>query len=110
MARQFIEKVMDDLTGEEIPAGRGETIRFAVNGSDYTIDLNAKNAKSFWTALEPYIKNGTRIGRSGRRPASSKGSKEDLRAIREWARNNGYDVADRGRVSQETKDAYYTAK
>ena len=29
--------------------------------------------------------------------------------MREWAKKNGYDVGDRGRISQEIKDAYVKA-
>ena len=33
-------------------------------------------------------------------------ARPDLAAVRSWARNNGFDVSDRGRVSNAVLDAY----
>ena len=43
MAQKVTVVLEDDLTGG--PAG--QTIRFAFEGTDYEIDLNAKNAAKF---------------------------------------------------------------
>ncbi|MGW0836542.1 Lsr2 family DNA-binding protein [Streptomyces prunicolor] len=42
--------------------------------------------------------------------ASGRRSKEELAAIRTWARANGHEVADRGTPAQKVIDAYYTAQ
>jgi Lsr2 len=40
---------------------------------------------------------------------SVRSSREDTRAIREWARENGHKVSDRGRISRSIMEAYKAA-
>jgi hypothetical protein len=49
-----------------------ETVRFAFDGTDYEIDLNAKNAAVFGKQLASYIEHARRAG--GRRPAEAGGA------------------------------------
>ena len=113
MAQKVITKLIDDLDGTEIKQG-GETVRFAVDGVSYEIDLNDKNAKKLRQSLSVYMEHGRRV--SGRRSGSAssaskaKTDKTQLAAMRQWARDNGYDVADRGRISQEIQKAYAKAR
>jgi hypothetical protein len=116
VVQQIITKLVDDIDGKEIKQG-GETVRFAVDGVSYEIDLNDRNAKKLRQSLATYVEHGRRVGgrRSGATPASkpkpkSKSNKADLAAIRQWARDNGYDVSDRGRVSREVQEAYARAR
>jgi Lsr2 len=72
MAQKVAVALEDDLTGG--PAD--ETVRFAVDGTGYEIDLNAKNAAAFGTLLAlsstPARPGGRRAaGPGGRRPAGS---------------------------------------
>jgi hypothetical protein len=112
MAKTLI--TTDDLDGSP----DAETIRFSYNGTSYTIDLAKKNRAAFEKALKPYIdvaqkassrRGGTtstgRRGRGGRRRSSS----VDLGAVRAWARENGIEVSERGRVAQSVIDAYHEA-
>nr|WP_330359970.1 histone-like nucleoid-structuring protein Lsr2 [Mycobacteroides abscessus] len=53
-------------------------------------------------------------GGRGRRPKnvaneSASASKEQLAAIRQWARKNGYEVSDRGRIKAEVVEAFEAA-
>lgn len=113
MAKTLI--TTDDLDG----SAEAETIRFSYNGTSYTIDLGKKNRAAFEKALKPYIdvaqktagrrpasSAGTRRGRSGRRRS---GSSIDLAAVRSWARENGVEVSERGRIAQSVIDAYQEA-
>ncbi|WP_350351927.1 Lsr2 family protein [Microbacterium sp. A8/3-1] len=113
MAKKTITKVVitEDLTGEEIDAMDLVEVHLAHNGQDFVLDLNEKNAKKLADLLEPYKAAGTRIQRSGssKKTSTGKADKEDLDAIRTWARSNGHKVADRGRIAQPIKDAYYAA-
>lgn len=43
------------------------------------------------------------------RKATTKNPSADTKAIREWARANGYDVSDRGRIPADVMDAYSAA-
>src|SRR6185437_7792447 len=64
VAQKVTVALEDDLTGG--PAD--ETVRFAVDGTDYEIDLSAKNAAAFGTLLAPYIEHARKAGRApGRR-------------------------------------------
>ena len=52
----------DDLEGG--PAV--ETVRFAVGGAAYEIDLNKKNAAAFRRQLAPFVEHARRAGRGPR--------------------------------------------
>ncbi|MFF0818055.1 Lsr2 family protein [Rhodococcus sp. NPDC003318] len=114
MATRKIVEYVDDIDETPIQPGKGETIRFAVNGAEYEIDLNAKNAKEFHRKLDYYISHATRLRR--RRSTSSNGqtaTKRDpsqTRAIRTWAAANGYEVSSRGRIPAEIEEAYNSAR
>ena len=59
MAQKVIVVLEDDLTGG--PAE--QTVRFAFEGTDYEIDLSAKNAAAFGKQLAPYIEHARKAGR-----------------------------------------------
>ncbi len=115
MAKQIITRITDDLDG----SSADETVRFALDGNGYEIDLNSRNAKELRTFLERYMEAGTRTGRIGQgaqlqrhspqRSAvvSARGNREQNSDIREWAERNGYNVAERGRIPHEVQQAYF---
>jgi Lsr2 len=93
-----------------------ETVSFALDGTSYEIDLNSKNAAKLRDALAPFVGHARRAGGRARRGAgrpargsSKNGSGATPAEIREWARNNGWDVPDRGRVATEVREAYDAA-
>jgi nucleoid-associated protein Lsr2 len=104
--------LLDDLSGGEAE----ETVTFALDGKSYEIDLNTENADKLRDALEPYVKAGRRAG--GGRAARGRGraaapagatSSQDTAKIRAWAKENGYEVNDRGRVPANIREAYEKA-
>jgi len=103
MAQKVQTLLIDDLDGGEADA----TVRFGLDGAEYEIDLSAKNADALRKALARYVEAGRRSpgsavrrpGRSGRKPASANGA--DSTAVREWAKSQGLEVKDRGRVPAE---------
>jgi len=108
MARTVIEQISDDLDG----SANASAVTFGYDGTEYTIDLSAKNKTAFDKVMKPYIAAGTKV--TGRRTTPRKGTRStgkrnDLRAIREWATANGYEVSARGRVKAEIVDAYAAA-
>ncbi|MFE5542760.1 Lsr2 family protein [Streptomyces sp. NPDC056534] len=109
MAQKTIVLLTDDLDGVEAD----ETVTFALDGKSYEIDLTTANADKLRDLLAPYVGAGRKQGRtssSGRtRAAVSKSGNEDTAAIRAWAKENGYDVNDRGRVPADIKEAYAKA-
>ena len=117
MAQRVITQLVDDLDGTELADGEGTTLRFGLEGVAYEIDLSDKNARKLRKALDPYVSaarrvnGGSRSARQSRGPGSKRdgGSKEDLTAIREWARANGHEVSGRGRISSTVLQAYDAA-
>ncbi|MET8556118.1 Lsr2 family protein [Streptomyces sp. NPDC004959] len=108
MAQKVQVLLVDDLDGGEAD----ETVTFALDGKSYEIDLTTANADKLRGLLEDYIKSGRRTGgRGGARAKarSSAGSSEETAAIRAWAKEQGLDVNDRGRVSRAVRQAYEDA-
>ena len=114
MARQTTVTVTDDLDG----SANAKEVSFSLDGTSWTIDLNAKNRTALEKALKPYIAKATqqptRQTRSGRAATSGKGAgrtssrrpRGELGEVRTWAKSNGYVVSDRGRISSEIQQAY----
>ncbi len=94
MAQKIQTLFIDDLDGS---AAEG-TVRFGLDGTEYEIDLNAGHAKELRDALARYVDAARRVASSARR--GRRGSAGDLNAVevREWAKAQGIEVKDRGRV------------
>jgi hypothetical protein len=100
MAQKVQTLFIDDIDGGEAEG----TVRFGLDGTEYEIDLSAKNAEALRKALAQYVSAARRAsgsaarrpGRSGRKTASASGA--DPIAVREWAKSQGIEVKDRGRV------------
>lgn len=105
MAQQVNIVLVDDIDGSEAD----ETVAFSLDGAKYVIDLNAKNAQKLRDALAPFIGHARRDSSSRSRRSARAGSASTASLIRAWARENGYAVPDRGRVSADIKAAYDAA-
>ena len=106
MAQKVTVTLEDDLTGG--PAE--QTVRFAFDGTDYEIDLNAKNAAAFAKQLEPYLQHARKAGpappRRGGRTAAGRQRSGDIRA---WAKEHGLAVSERGRIPASVAEQYHAA-
>ncbi len=112
MAQKVQVILVDDVDGGEAD----ETVSFALDGVSYEIDLSEGNAESLREGLAEWIGHARRVGgRASARARGGKGrasgaagnsAKADLSAVRAWARESGYQVSDRGRVSSEVLAAY----
>ena len=113
MAERIVRQLIDDIDGSDISEGSGEQLDFTVRGVQYRIDLSSANVAKFDKALEPYVEAAKKTGsaRSRRTKAASNGksSPEHLAAIREWARREGYEVSNRGRIKAEIVEAFDAA-
>lgn len=107
MAKETLTIITDDLDGSK----DAQTVSFALEGVEYSIDLSNRNLKKLRDALAPYVEAGEKVSRSRRssRRSSSSTSKSQSATIREWARDNGHEVPSRGRIPQAVVDAYETA-
>jgi hypothetical protein len=104
-----------DLDEEDVPAV--ETVNFSYDGISYAFELCEDHLEEFHNTMQGYISAARRADGASRRSrvaASTRSSgrvpKEDLGAVREWARANGYRVSDRGRIPGEVREAYAAAQ
>jgi hypothetical protein len=108
MAQRVQIVLEDDLDG----GAAAETVTFGLDGVSYEIDLSDKNAGKLRDEFASWIGHARRSGgrrTTGRRAAggsSSSSGRRDLSAVRAWARANGHQVSDRGRVSAAVQEAY----
>lgn len=107
MAQQKIVQLVDDLDGSS--ADGIETVRFELDSANYEIDLKPDHADALRDVFAEFIPSARRTGgRIKHNPVaqpvststsnSSARSREQTHAIREWAKKNGHQVADRGRI------------
>ncbi|MDN5895759.1 MAG: Lsr2 family protein, partial [Nocardioides sp.] len=94
MAQKVNIILVDDLDESEA----AETLTFGLDGLAYEIDLNSAHAAELREALAPYVGHGRKV--SGRRAPGRRGAAASngpsAREIREWARENGWEVSERG--------------
>lgn len=110
MAQRVNVVLVDDLDGSDAV----ETVSFALDGVDYEIDVNDQHASELRNALALYVGHARRTGGRRRKSASpaargASGDGPSAAEIRGWARENGWDVPERGRVSAEVREAYSAA-
>lgn len=111
MARKTLVQMIDDVDGSVIKEGQGETVEFGIDGNLYRIDLNLKHANELHEQLAFWIEHAEKVsGRRSKKVASTPSrGKVDLQDVRAWARENGYEVSARGRISQDVQAAYEAA-
>ncbi|MBM7786807.1 histone-like nucleoid-structuring protein Lsr2 [Tenggerimyces flavus] len=110
MAQRTLVQLIDDIDGTTVANGKGETIEFGIDGVLYEIDLADKNAKRFRDALAPFVGSARKVSARGARRVSggrsARADKAQTQAIREWAKENGYEISDRGRIPATIIEAY----
>jgi len=111
VAQKITTLFIDDIDGG---AAEG-TVRFALDGTEYEIDLNAQHSEELRSALGKYVSHARKVGgasrRAGRGAGRGRGAGSTLNTteIRNWARENGYDIKDRGRVPADLVAKYQAA-
>lgn len=110
MAQKVTVAFIDDLDGDTAE----ETVTFGLDGKSYEIDLSTSNADKLRDLLANFVAAARRP--SGRRRSSATGrtaaatpsvDREQNQAIRDWARKNGMQVSDRGRIPSDVLAAYH---
>lgn len=107
MAQKVNIILVDDLDGTEAD----ETLTFGLDGTTYEIDLNDRNAAALREALGGYVGHARKVtagARRGRKPAGSS-SNTNTKDVREWARGQGMEVSERGRISTNIQQSYDAA-
>jgi hypothetical protein len=107
MAQRIQTLLIDDLDGGEADG----TVRFGLDGTDYEIDLSAAHSDELRQALAEYIPHARRAGGTARSAARIRrgGAALDTAKVREWAKGEGIEVKDRGRVPAGVVEQYKTA-
>jgi hypothetical protein len=111
MAQKVQVVLIDDLDGGDAT----ETVTFGLDGATYEIDLSEQNARQLRDAFASWVGNARRVsgGRPGRpaarRAGGASSSSSDTTAIRSWAKENGFQVSERGRISAKVQEAYAAA-
>lgn len=114
MAQKTTVHLVDDLDGSEAD----ETVAFALDGTSYEIDLSADHAADMRDAFAPYVGAARRAPAGGgrraaaRRSAGASASASDRQRtaeIRQWARDSGMEVNERGRIPSRVIEAYEAA-
>jgi hypothetical protein len=112
MAQKVTVALVDDTDG----GAADETIEFALDGKSYEIDLSSTNAEKLRDALARYVAAARKAGGTRRRASTGGGTaprpkvdREQNQAIRDWARERGKKVSDRGRIPAEVLEEYHSS-
>jgi hypothetical protein len=103
VAKKVETVFIDDLDGSKAET----TIRFALDGAEYEIDLNTAHADEFRTATKQYIEAGREASISARRPArgsarrAAANGEPSSSEVRDWTKDEGYEVKERDRIPAE---------
>ena len=109
MAQKVSIILVDDIDGGEA----SETVQFGLDGTSYEIDLSDANAKGLRDALSGYVGHARKVGSGRRTNRRASGGGEatgsNAKEVRAWARENGHDVPERGRIPADVREAYDSA-
>lgn len=106
MARKTHVVLIDDVDGSEAV----ESVTFGLDGVSYEIDLSEEHASELRAALSPWASSARRVAGRTRKASASKGGSNETPQIRAWAKDQGFEVSERGRISKEIRDAYEAAR
>ena len=107
MAQRIQTLLIDDLDGGEA----ADTVRFGLDGTEYEIDLSAAHSDELRKAMERYLAHARRTGGTARSAARGHRTSAavDTAKVREWAKGQGIEVKERGRVPADVVEQYKTA-
>ncbi|NAZ87739.1 histone-like nucleoid-structuring protein Lsr2, partial [Kineococcus indalonis] len=118
MAQKVQVLLVDDIDGGDA----AETVTFSLDGVDYEIDLSEEHAGALREAMATWVGHARKVsgrstggsrrsaprerGQARSSSAAPSGPSRDTGAVRTWAKENGYTVSDRGRISADVLQAY----
>jgi hypothetical protein len=108
MAQKVQTIFIDDIDGGEADG----TVRFGIDGAEYEIDLSAAHSDELRKALGTYVEHGRKVSgvaRRASRGAGRRASTIDTAKVREWAKSQGLQIKDRGRVPADVIEKYHAA-
>ncbi|AZG48044.1 histone-like nucleoid-structuring protein Lsr2 [Gordonia insulae] len=104
-------EITDDIDGKPLDVDDLNVVDWSWRGVDYQFDTSTANLQRIESGRVPVSTLLTRSRRKGgRRQATTRRARStagvDTKQVREWARENGHDVSDRGRLPDHVVDAY----
>lgn len=113
MAQKQIVENVDDLDGTEaVHVG----VQFGLYGVNYEIDLSDANLERLTAALSDFVDKARRVGGRLRSAGTSDAAKKRTTSdpaqtahVREWAREAGHQISDRGRIPEHINAQYQEA-
>jgi nucleoid-associated protein Lsr2 len=109
MAQKIQTLFVDDLDGSEADG----TVRFGLDGTQYEIDLSTVHAAELRSVLAPYARAGRKVAgvarRAGRGHGNAAANGFSTNEVRDWAKANGLEIKDRGRVPAEVINKFRAA-
>ena len=104
MAQKIQTLFIDDIDGSEAEG----TVRFGLDGAEYEIDLSVAHSEEIHKVLAPYVTHARKAG--GNRRVTPRGRRNatgvDNHKVREWARETGIEIKERGRVPADIVEKY----
>jgi nucleoid-associated protein Lsr2 len=115
LERNTVAQKVQVILEDDLEGGKAdETVTFGLDGASYEIDLSTKNAAKLRDTLSPYVGSARKVsGRGGGRGRGRGGGRTpsgaDTAAIRSWAKAQGLQVSDRGRIPADVVEKYRAA-
>lgn len=107
MAKQTTVTITCDICGDSKDV---RTRSFGLDGRVLEIDLCGKDSRSLEKVAQEFIAHARRVGRTpkaaGRRTTRDR---QHSAAVREWARQQGMELNDRGRIPADVERKYAAA-
>lgn len=111
MARITTVQLIDDLDGSVLEDG--STVRWGLDGREYELDTSPANEAKLRKQLDKYLKASRRVAvaATSQSAGAVRGESDphQLQAVRDWARRNGHEVSDRGRIPKKVMEAFEDA-
>ena len=108
--------LVDDLDGSEEDVNN---VLLALDGTNFEIDLSASNAGRLREMLERFVIAASPVkaakpapskrSTNGKAAAPAPTSRDQVQAIRDWAKSAGLEVSSRGRISKAIQGAFDAA-
>lgn len=111
MAQKVSVTYACDYDDKEIPDGQQRSVTFGLDGQEYEIDLCVKHSEKFTEVVEKFAVHARReTVRGTRRRRRTAANRQRSAEIRAWAKKNGIEVSDRGRIPAHVLAGFESSK
>jgi hypothetical protein len=109
MAQKVQVMLLCDLDDGNVDAE--ETLQFSLGNAAYEVDVCAKHAQQIRDGLQPFVAQARKTGAvsSARRRQRTAGTRQETAGIRSWAKDQGIQVNERGRIPASVVKEYEAA-